>query len=261
MRGRLIERSERMPLSPLSAQSSARGPAALVLTALLAATANASLKAQTSAQYEGPACVASPTLPENDTWPVAVTDALEPTPSPQPVTFASAQLLSNDRPLNGVMLVSVASTSTRNGRITGANPFVYTPPAHFAGIDTFSYVISDALGETATGIVTVTVVDVTAPTVRITAPAVGTVSGVVTITASASDNVGVAAVTFFDGATQIGATDLKSPFSVTWDSTLASNGTHTLTATARDAAGNTATSAAVVVNVANTVTTLSEEIN
>src|SRR5207302_6216721 len=37
-----------------------------------------------------------------------------------------------------------------------------------------------------------------------------------------------------------------------WNSTTASNGTHTLTAKARDAAGNTTTSAAVSVTVSNT---------
>ena len=152
-------------------------------------------------------------------------------------------------------LVSVASTSTRNGRISGANPYVYTPPARFAGVDTFSYQIADASGETTIGIVAVTVVDVTPPTVSITAPVSGTVSGVVTITATGADNVGVVGVTFFDGATQIGAEDLKSPFSATWDSTRTINGTHNLTAVARDQAGNRATSAPVVVKVVNTVST------
>ena len=42
-----------------------------------------------------------------------------------------------------------------------------------------------------------------------------------------------------------------SPYSVTWNTTTATNGAHTLTARARDAAGNTTTSAPVTVNVAN----------
>ena len=43
-----------------------------------------------------------------------------------------------------------------------------------------------------------------------------------------------------------------APYGLSWDTRTASNGAHTLTATARDAAGNTRTSAPVAVNVANT---------
>jgi lysophospholipase L1-like esterase len=95
--------------------------------------------------------------------------------------------------------------------------------------------------------------DTTAPTVSITAPTNGaTVSGSsVSVTASASDNVGVVGVQFkLDGA-NLSSEDTTSPYSVTWDSTTASNGTHTLTAVARDAAGNTTTSTSVTVTVSN----------
>ena len=94
--------------------------------------------------------------------------------------------------------------------------------------------------------------DSTAPTVTITAPAASaTVSGSVTVTADAADNVGVAGVQFkLDGA-NLGAEDTASPFSVTWDSTTASKTAHTLSAVARDAAGNSTTSATVSVTVDN----------
>jgi len=97
--------------------------------------------------------------------------------------------------------------------------------------------------------------DTTAPTVAITAPAAGaTVSGTLTVTANASDNVGVAGLQFkLDGA-NLGAEDLGSPYAATWNTTTAANGSHTLTAVARDAAGNTATAASVVVTVSNDTT-------
>jgi len=93
--------------------------------------------------------------------------------------------------------------------------------------------------------------DKTPPTVSITSPASGaTVSGTINVTASASDNRGVADVQFFlDGA--FAADDTTAPYSVPWDTTTASNGSHTLTAVARDAAGNSATSAPVTVTVSN----------
>src|SRR4030095_9010809 len=87
----------------------------------------------------------------------------------------------------------------------------------------------------------------------ITAPASGaTVSGAaVAVSAAAADNVGVAGVQFkLDGA-NLGAEDTTAPYSVTWDSTGAANGAHTLTAVARDAAGNTTTSTPVSITVHN----------
>jgi Ca2+-binding RTX toxin-like protein len=96
--------------------------------------------------------------------------------------------------------------------------------------------------------------DTTPPTASITAPANGaTVSGTaVTVLATASDNVGVAGVQFkLDGA-NLGAEDTTAPYSVTWNSTTATNGSHTLTEVARDAAGNMTTSAGVGVTVNNT---------
>ena len=54
-----------------------------------------------------------------------------------------------------------------------------------------------------------------------------------------------------DGA-NLGAEDTTSPYSVSWDTRTATNGTHTLTAIARDAAGNTRTATTITVTVANT---------
>src|SRR5207244_9232104 len=93
--------------------------------------------------------------------------------------------------------------------------------------------------------------DTTAPPTSITAPANGaTVSGTFSVTASASDNVGVTKVEFYlDGA--LNATDTTSPYACSWNTTTATNAAHTLTSTAYDAAGNTGSSAAVNVTVNN----------
>jgi YD repeat-containing protein len=50
----------------------------------------------------------------------------------------------------------------------------------------------------------------------------------------------------------LGSEDTSSPYSAAWNSTTSSNGSHTLTAVARDAAGNVTTSAPVTVTVNNT---------
>ena len=125
------------------------------------------------------------------------------------------------------------------------------------GTHTLTAVAKDGAGNTKTSsAVSVTVnnstPDTTPPTVSISGPAAGaTVSGTVSVTANASDNVGVASVQFqLDGA-NAGTLDTAAPYSFSWDTTKSSNGAHSLTAIAKDAAGNTKTSAAVSVTVQN----------
>jgi hypothetical protein len=74
------------------------------------------------------------------------------------------------------------------------------------------------------------------------------VTGQVTISASASDNVGVTQVSFYvDG--QLLASDTSAPFSTTWNTNRAAKTTHTIYARAVDAAGNTTQSATITVTV------------
>jgi len=95
--------------------------------------------------------------------------------------------------------------------------------------------------------------DPTPPTVSMTAPGNGsTVTGTtVALSATASDNVGVVGVQFRLNGTNLGAEDTSSPFSISWNTTSALNGSYSLTAVARDAAGNQTTSAAISVMVSN----------
>src|SRR5437899_4328348 len=98
--------------------------------------------------------------------------------------------------------------------------------------------------------------DTTPPTVSITAPASGaTVSGNVNITATAADNVGVAGVHFDVDGVNLGA-EVTSPYQFSWNTRTALNGAHTLTAIARDAAGNVTASSGVNVTVSNTAATV-----
>ena len=95
--------------------------------------------------------------------------------------------------------------------------------------------------------------DVTAPAVSITSPAPNaTVSMTVTVTASASDDVGVAGVQFRVDGAAMGSEDTSPPFSAAWVTTSTANGDHLVTALARDAAGNATESLPVNVTVSNT---------
>jgi hypothetical protein len=85
-----------------------------------------------------------------------------------------------------------------------------------------------------------------APSVSLSSHSDGAaIKGNVTLSATAHDNVAVSRVDFFlDGAVLLGS-DASAPYSLGWDSASTSSGAHSLTAKAYDAAGNSATSAAV----------------
>lgn len=98
--------------------------------------------------------------------------------------------------------------------------------------------------------------DFTKPSVTITAPAGGsTVSGSVLVKANATDNIKILDVRFQLDGGELGAASSGGGESVsyelTWNTLTDPNGIHVLTAIARDAAGNTTTSAPVTVTVTN----------
>jgi uncharacterized lipoprotein YajG len=94
--------------------------------------------------------------------------------------------------------------------------------------------------------------DMTAPTVSITSPSTGAaISRTVSVSVSASDNVGVTKVELYKDGTLF-ATLTNSPYTLSWDTTKDQDGSHTLVAKAYDAANNVGTSNTVAVSVDNT---------
>ncbi len=107
----------------------------------------------------------------------------------------------------------------------------------------------DAANNVGTSTVNVTITDTTAPTVSITSPVNGgTVARNtnVTITANASDNVGVAKVEFYINGV-LRSTDTTSPYSYVWLVPAQKGLTYTLTAKAYDALNNVTTSSTATV--------------
>ncbi|MFH1192838.1 MAG: Ig-like domain-containing protein, partial [Candidatus Jorgensenbacteria bacterium] len=86
----------------------------------------------------------------------------------------------------------------------------------------------------------------------ITAPASGvTVAAAVSVSATSTDDTGVVGVQFKLDGNNLGVEDTSAPYEIAWDTTTASNGSHVITAVARDAAGNSATSTSISVTVEN----------
>ena len=207
------------------------------------------------------------TAPTNDRWNLAavevipaVTDNQAPT---APTGLTAGTVTASQVPLSwtassddqGVAGYRVFRGAAQVGEVAGTS---YTDPT-VAPSTTYSYTVRayDASGNVspASGPLTVTTPaasDTTGPTVSLTAPAAGaTISGSATIKATAADPSGVAGVQFLLDGSALGAEDTTSPYELPWDSTTASDGTHTLAARGRDTAGNSATTTAISVTVAN----------
>jgi hypothetical protein len=95
--------------------------------------------------------------------------------------------------------------------------------------------------------------DVVAPTTTITSPTnSATLIGTTTISASATDAVGVTHVDLFINSVFTG-TQSSAPYEFVWDTTTYANGSYTLEAVAHDAAGNHATSSPIKVTLDNPI--------
>jgi subtilisin family serine protease len=116
------------------------------------------------------------------------------------------------------------------------------------GPHTVTAVARDAAGHetTTTAVVTVSN-DHAAPTVALTGPAGGaTLSGTVSLAATAADDIGVVSVQFLVDGVAHGGVMAAAPYESAWNTTALPNGAHTVTAVARDAAGHETTASAVV---------------
>ena len=139
---------------------------------------------------------------------------------------------------------------TTNGTTPTTSSPLYTQPLTLATSTEVRFRAWDHAGN-AEAVKTVAVrIDTVTPQVAMTAPATGASirrGARVTVAASASDAAsGVASVTFRANGATLG-TDATAPYAITWRP--GTRGQFTLTATATDVAGNTATSAARMVTV------------
>lgn len=153
----------------------------------------------------------------------------------------------------GVTQVTWANDRGGTGTASGISSWSATGIALQPGSNKLTVAARDAAGNTRTASLTVTLGDTIPPTVALTTPTSGaTVAGTMTVSATATDNVGVVGVQFkLDGA-NLGAEVTSQPYAMTWNTTTAASGGHVLAAVARDAAGNVGTSPGTPVTVAPT---------
>jgi Big-like domain-containing protein len=127
---------------------------------------------------------------------------------------------------------------------------------NFVGTEDSSLQTSFVLDDFALNVTTPSTTDTTPPTTSITAPANGaTVSGTVTVNASASDNVGVTQMQILIDGTIVASNTNATALSFNWSTGTVANGSHTIVSKASDAAGNVGTSSTITVTVSNTTGT------
>ncbi|MEO6733866.1 MAG: Ig-like domain-containing protein [Ferruginibacter sp.] len=147
----------------------------------------------------------------------------------------------------GVSLVSLSIDGLLvASKSTAPYDFPWNSATVTNGTHTITVVAKDAAGNSKSVSIQVSVSnvsggDITSPTVVITSPVNGSsVSGTVNIQSDANDNIGVSSVTYaIDGVTA--GSSSTAPYTYSWNSSTVANGMHTITATAKDAAGNVGT--------------------
>ncbi|MCB9810813.1 MAG: PQQ-dependent sugar dehydrogenase [Candidatus Nomurabacteria bacterium] len=166
---------------------------------------------------------------------------------------------SDDTAVAGVFF-AVDGTPLAAEDTTAPYEFVWDSTTVADGAHILKATTRDPFGNNAKVEITVTVdnstttppTDTTAPTVSLTSPVNNdTVAGNVSVNVTANDNVAVAGVTLLIDGTAVLTEDTTAPYTFAWDSTTVADGVHTISATARDAAGNVGTATNISVTVAN----------
>lgn len=155
---------------------------------------------------------------------------------------------------DGSAIASTRYTTDGSDPVTSPTAITYTAPFPVSSTTTVRYYSTDVDGHTETPKTQLIQIDTTAPAVSLTSPAGGSSyrsGATIPLAATATDagGSGLAQVVFRDGTTVL-ATDTAPPYQFSWvtkRNTKTSN--HTLTAVATDGAGNTTTSAPVVVTI------------
>lgn len=208
---------------------------------------------------DGGAATHTVSTPASDTTYTATYTDLGPVAN-NPPSVALTAPANNSSGTAGVAIALAANASDSDGSVAGVEFFEngvkvgatdasapygvsWTPAT--AGSRTLTARATDNNGAVATSApITVTISppgnDTQAPVATLTSPAhlASGLAGTLTISATATDNTGVASVEFQVDGQPVGGLDTSPPYSISVDSNLYASGQHVLRARARDAVGN-----------------------
>jgi hypothetical protein len=189
-------------------------------------------------------------LVSNSSAPLKITNvsASGVTPSGATITWKSS--------LNARSQVRYGTTTAYGQISTLSSTMITSHSVSLSGLNAstlyhFQAVSSDASGSATSNDFTFTTTG-SAPTITISSPSAGTtVSSSATVKANASDSATITSVQFRVDGSNSGTAITSTPYSLSWDTTKVSNGSHTLSAVLSDKSGNSAASPGVTVNVNN----------
>src|SRR3989339_149112 len=192
----------------------------------------------------------NPPLPVDNPPTVAIT-----APANNATISGSVTITATATDDNGVVSVAFYVDDVLKNTDT-ASPYTYSldTTGYANGVHTIKAVATDTISQPANAQISVTINNVAPvdnpPTVSITSPANNaTISGTITITATATDDNGVNKVNFYIDNI-IKSTDTASPYTYNRDTTGYANGTHTIKAEATDT-NNQKTNTQITVTVNN----------
>ena len=159
--------------------------------------------------------------------------------------ISSVQFLLDGTSLGSAITAVPYSISWNTSAIANGNHTLTATAIDTGGLKTTSTPVSVTVNNP---------IDSAPPTVSITSPASGqTVTGTISISANAADDVAVTGVQFFLDGSAMGAALTTVPYTSSWNTATVANGTHTLTAVATDTAGFITTSGSVLITISNTI--------
>jgi methionine-rich copper-binding protein CopC len=160
------------------------------------------------------------------------------------VSVAGVQFFLDGQPLGAEDLVAPYSVSWNTTTVANGSHTLTARVRDVAGNTTMSSGVTVTVANAA---------DTIAPTVNLLNLTGGRpATGALVLKADANDNVGVVGVQFQVNGVNLGAEDTVAPYQALWDSAAGADGTYTIVARVRDAAGNVTVSPAMTVTVDNT---------
>jgi len=241
------------PPAPTAAGWTVSAPASITFSAEGSRTAYA--WAKDSAGNVSASLNSTVTITVPDTTEPVVNSFIVPGTSTSLTVPVSSLLATDNIAVTGYLITESAATpsATASGW-SAAVPASITFSS--AGTKTVYAWAKDAAGNVSAGsstTVIVTLSDSTAPTVTLSMrKAIPASSGMLALTATASDNIGVSRVEFYVNGVLV-STATAAPYTYNWNSAAAVGGSYSLTAKAFDGAGNSAQSGSVKMNVPNCV--------
>ena len=177
--------------------------------------------------------------------------------SSQSITITNNGAASTTLSWSATSTQSWLTFSTSSGSLaSGASSslaLIVNPTGVAVGTHIATTTISDPNASGSPKTLTITLVVSSGVSASLDAPVNGSVvSSTIAISASATSTVSITSVQFYLDGVSFGSPKTSAPYSISWNTTTATDGSHTWYALATDANSNTATSSSVTVTVSNT---------